>query len=420
MKSNKNKFTFGKLFRNNKFILVLSVIVAVCIWINLSLSDTNESTATVSNIPVQVNLSDEALDNGLQIFSGNDQNASVTVTGNRVTLGSVTADDIIISAPTAGTITTSGTYPLSLTSKKANASDNFEITSSVSPSVITIFVDHFKEASFDVEPKLTYKVSEGYHADVTLSSDSITVSGPQTEISKISYVSIEGEIKGELKEDTTLDCEVKLYDNSGSELTNNMLTLSETTVTAAFSVMSEKEIPLSVSWDNKPSGLNVDKYISISPAKILVTAPKDVLDKLESIPTEKVDFTSLTNKKTTLDLDIELPAKCFNLSEIERVTATVDLSSFKSKRISAKQFNVTGLGVGYSYSVSTESIDVQIVGPSKQLSAVTSSDIICNISTAGLDGTTGSISLPVKVGIKGNDACWAYGTYKANVYVTKD
>ncbi len=417
---NKQRKGINGLFRNSKFLLVFSVVLSVIIWMVVSLSDSNENSSTVTNIPIQINLSDEAVDSGLEIFSGAEQKAAVTVTGNRVALGSISSDDIIVSAQTAGTISTSGTYPLSLTARKANSSDNFNITSSVSPSVITIFVDHKRELSFDIENRIKYNVSDGYHAAVNLSSDEVTVSGPQTEISKIAKAVIDGEVKGELKDDTSIECDVKLYDNSGSELTNNMLTLSEEKITANFSVLPEKEVALKVNFKNAPTDLNIDDYVTVSPQKILIAAPKTVLDSLEYISTSEVDFRTLSNKKQKLNLEINLPANCVNLSDTEKVNVTIDLSSFKTKTCTVTDISVEGLDDAYSYSVSTESLSVTAVGRRDDLSNITSSDLSCKVEASDIDGTTGSITLPATVSITDSGSCWIYGTYKVNLYVTKN
>lgn len=415
----KSNFKLGNLFRNNKFLIVISVIISIIVWINLSLSNDNESTTTISNIPIQINLSDEAVDNGLQIFSGDDQTASVTVSGNRVALGSTTSDDIVVSAQTAGTITRSGTYPLSLTASKVDSSDNFEITSSVSPSVITIFVDYARKTSFDIENKIKYSVADGYHADVTLSYDKVTIQGPQTEMSKIASVAIEGNISGELTESTELECDIKLYDSSGSELTDNMFTFNHDTIVAAISVNPIKEVPLKASFSNKPSGLDIDSLISISPSSILVSGGSDVLDELESISTEKIDFTTLNNKESTLKLNIDLPDDCINLNDTDTARVTIDLSDYSSKKFQVGNFTVSGLDSSYSYQVNTESLTVKIKGEKSDLQDISSSDITCVIDASSIEGTTGSISLPVKIKIKGNNSCWAYGEYKANVIISE-
>lgn len=419
---NKQHFSISKLFRNNKFVLIVSAMIAVSIWVLMSLSNTNESDRVISNIPIQINLSDEAVKNGLEIFSGNDQTASVTVKGNRVTLGSISSDDIVVSAQTASSISTSGTYALSLTTRKANSADNFEIVSTATPSVITVYADYPKEAQFEIENKIKYSVAEDYHADVTLSADEIKVNGPQSEVSKIASVAIEGTIGGEMREDKSSEFDVKLYDSLGSEISNGMIDLSEKTVTVNFSVLPEKEVPIRLAYKNKSKGLNVDSFASVSPNKILVSGPSDVLENLDYVSTEAIDFTKLSNKKEKLNLALDLPDKVVNLSENDSINVTLDLRSYRSKtiRVSNDHFIVNGLDDSYSYTFSTDELNVVLKGPKSKLNDIKASNITCKIDASGIDGTTGSISLPARITFDGADSCWAYGDYTVNIIVTKD
>lgn len=64
----KKKFSLNALMMNNKFLLVLSVIISLVIWIYMSTGTTSDTTLTLSNIPIQIDLSDEARNSGLQIF----------------------------------------------------------------------------------------------------------------------------------------------------------------------------------------------------------------------------------------------------------------------------------------------------------------------------------------------------------------
>ena len=415
------KSKFANPFKNNKLLIILSLIISIVVWVTVSMSDTNDTSATISDIPIQINLSDDAVDNGLQIFTGNDQQASVTVEGNRMSIGSISKDDIIVSAPTAGTISTSGTYPLSLTAKKANSSDRFEIVSTVSPSVITIFVDQFKETNFDIVNKITYKVSEGYHAVVTTSAESITVSGPQSEVDKVATVGIVGEISGELKDNTSLECDVKLFDNSGSVITSNLLTLSDNKVTANFSVLPYKEVPVNIAFDNKPSGLDMNNYSTILPGKIKIAAPQEILDKLTAINTTPIDFNTLKNQSYDFEQKLDIPSKCVNISDTQTADVKINLSSFRTRtlKVSSDFFKMTGLSNDYSYNIVTDSLNIKLVGPKNQINIITPSDLSCEIDGSSIDGTTGSITLPVKFSVNGRTSCWVSGSYKVNIFVEK-
>lgn len=413
------KNNFKSFVGNNKVLIIISLLLSIIIWVSMSLGSENESTTIISNIPIQINLSDNAVDDGLQIYSGNDQTASVTVTGNRVSIGSLVSSDINVSALTAGTITSPGTYPLSLTARKTDATGNFEITSPVSPSVITIFVDRPKISIFEIDNRIKYSVAEGYHGEVALSADTITIKGPNTEVSKVASVAIEGEIKGELTKDAEIQSDVILLDSSGSEISSSLITTSEENILATVSVSPEKEVPLKVAFTDKPAGLNVDPYVSIEPKSILICGPEDTLEKLDAVYTEPIDFTKLNNNITEFELDLVLSDKCMNLSETKTATVKINFKDFTKKRMVTNNFTVTGLSDEYKYNVTTESLSVDILGKKSSIDKLKPSDINCRIDASQIDGTTGSISLPVTVQILGSNSCWAYGEYKANITVTK-
>lgn len=141
----KDNFSLNKLMQNNKFIFILAIVISFSIWIYSGLGATNDTNVTLSNIPIQIELSDEARDNGLQIFSGSEQTASVTVTGNRAVLGSVNESDVTVTAA-ANSINSSGNYNLPVSATKTNPSANFQITSAVAPSTISVVVDYSVKA----------------------------------------------------------------------------------------------------------------------------------------------------------------------------------------------------------------------------------------------------------------------------------
>ena len=72
----KKKFSLNALMMNNKFLLVLSVIISLVIWIYMSTGTTSDTTLTLSNIPIQIDLSDEARNSGLQIYRYGQQSNS--------------------------------------------------------------------------------------------------------------------------------------------------------------------------------------------------------------------------------------------------------------------------------------------------------------------------------------------------------
>ena len=127
------KAKINKLLCSNKFTFLISLIFSFCIWIKLSTSSSERISKTITNIPIVVNLSESAKEAGLTIFGLDNIKAEVTVSGNRITLGQLTKDNITVFAQqSAGIINSTGNYTLELCAKKNGRITNYEILDNVS------------------------------------------------------------------------------------------------------------------------------------------------------------------------------------------------------------------------------------------------------------------------------------------------
>lgn len=417
----KNKFSLNKLMQNNKFIFVLAILISFSIWVYSGLGTNNDTNVTLSNIPIQIELTDEARDNGLQIFSGSEQTASVTVTGNRAVLGAVNESDVTVTAA-ANTINSPNTYDLAVSASKTNPSANFQITSAVVPSSIRVVVDYFRESTYQIQDNhIVYKVADGYYGVTSLSSQAVVISGPQTEISKIDKVYAVADIKGTLTESVETDAELVLYDKNNKKLSTELFTMDVKTVKATVTVLPEKTVEVKPTFVNIPDGLVItEDMISIEPSTILLAGPAEVLNETTSVNLEAIDFSTLkAEKKTFPSLGIDIPTDCKNLSNSTSAKVTLDLSGLSSKSFTVDKFSVDGLSKEYKADVTQKNITVSIVGPKDEINSLSSSDITAVIDTSNSKGITGSVQMPVTFKINGAKSCWAYGDYKANLTISE-
>lgn len=416
----KNKFSLNSLLQNNKFVFIAAILVSIGIWVYMSMGASNDTTVTVTNIPIQIELPADATDNGLQLFSGGEQTASVTVTGNRAILGSISESDITVSA-SAVSIATSGEYELNVIAAKSNPSASFTIQQNISPSTVKVYVDYFRESTFNIQDSVVYKVDDGYYASTSLSNDSVAIAGPQSTITKIAKVSAVAEINGTINQPTETSCNLRLYDENNNEISTDLLTMSVTTVDAAISVLPEKTVDVVPSFVNKPEGLKItDDMIKVEPATITLAATKDVLDKTDSVSIESVDFTTLKNTTVSFDdLGIDIPADSKNISNTSVAKFTLDLSGFESKTFTVDNFKTEGLSSEYKANITQNNLSVTIIGPKSQIDGLSASDITAVIDTKDYKGTTGSVQMPVTIKISGAGSCWAYGSYKANLTISQ-
>lgn len=416
----KNDSIIKRFFSHNVTLIVLALLISFSIWFAINASSDTGTNVTISDIPVTIELPQEAIDDGLQVFSGSDVKCSVDVNGNRITVGSLTSSDIQITSDQASSIIAPGTYNLNLTARKTGLKSNYNIVSSVTPSTITVFVDKLKTKAFDIENQIAYKVDDGYYANASLSQASVKVSGPESEVSKIEKVVIQGKIDGVLNSTRTFDKKLVFLDADGKSLDLALINADIESVTVSLSVLPVKKVNLSVDVANAPSSY---PKISVSPTSINIAGPENALKSIGDSPVKigTVDFSTLRNEKTTLKFDITLPRECKNISNETSASVTIDLSDYKRKELTCSIKNTID-DSKYYCDFSDENVTVVIYGPQKYIDTIEESDI--SISTDFTDKlsdvtkTATSIDVPliVKLSDKYSD-CWCYGTYsvKANI-----
>ena len=413
----KKKSFFGRLLQKNYALFIFAVLISMIVWVYMSFSSPNtDATYTISDVPIRVDLSEDAVKEGLEVFTTSTPKATVKVSGTRTVIGSVTENDLTVAAA-AGSITSAGTFSLDVNANKRSALGNFTI-SSYSPTKLSVTVDYRKSSEFLIDKTgVEFELEEGYFGSVTLPYSTITVSGPQTEVLSISKVIAEAKVPGKLKADKEVDAKVVLKDEVGDEISSDLLELSFTTVKAKIEVLPEKTVPVEPVYVNKPEGLDMTgEYLTISPGELRLAAAEDVLDGVTSVKLEAIDFSTLNNVKHKKKLSISIPDGCKNLSGTTTADVTLDFSGFASKTLTVEQIT---LPQGYSGEVNTKSIEVTVIGPKDDVDKLTASQVSAVVDTSGSSGSTGSVEMPVTIAFKNVDTCWAYEAYQVNVSLTK-
>lgn len=414
-----NKGFFSKIFRNKIFLIILSFIISLTVWVSINMGDYGETSYVVSNIPITINLPENAEKQGLKVFNNEELKGSVTVSGNRSIIGSLTADDIQIVPEQTDLLTSAGSYSLSLVAKKTGASLNYTIDS-VSPSTVYIKLDRNRKITQKIEQNISYTIPNGYYGTVLLSEDEVSISGPETEIKKIDKVVIKGKINKELSSSYKSEYKVKLLDSFGEELTNtDTLSISPSTVTATVSVLQMKEVGVDLSSKNAPTGIDLTEYYTIEPDKISLAGESDDIKNISRITTDTIDFSSLKNNDYNISKGLNIPNKCIDINSVNSVNVKLNLSSMKKKYLTIDNFQVNGLDDNYSGEVTTASLKVTIYGTKESIDKINKDNIISYVDLSDTDISVGSKTMPIQLSLQNIDGCWIYGSYSVVVDITE-
>ncbi len=414
---------WGKLFYNNKFVAVFSALSSLIIWIVVSSSSTESNPVTISDIPINVPLSESAVQDGLKIFSGHDLKARVEIAGNRLVVGQVTKDNIQISASqSAATIMSPGNYTLELSAKKVGLLKDYEIVSDVKPSVITVMVDRYRESEFTIEPEINFNPKQGYFVGNTvLSSQKVILSGPETEISKIKKVKILSNVPGEISSPITLRLPIVMYDAYDKQILSETISASVSEVEASIPVLMKKEIEILPDFSNLPMGIDIKKeykdFAKVSPSKLEIAGPEEIVSVLKNVKLDAIDFNKVNFQNFKFILPINLPQGCRSLNNVYTAEVNLNLSQFRERIFSINQFSFKNLPEGKKANVYNKSINILVLGPISEINSIKQSDIVAEIDFEGKNDFLSSMEMPVKLYIKNSDKSWIYGQYYVNVNV---
>ncbi len=415
--SKEKKFTIGRLFDNNKFVLIMSLFLAFIIWVGFSLYGGEEQEKTVE-VPIKMDSMTVPKQFNLQQF-GDYSNSTVLVNivGKKAVIGTVDADDIKVIASTLD-VNTPGkhTLPLSVT---IDSNKDFQIVNTNTLSV-EVYFDIYKEVSMAVTLDLhdEPEVPQGYQlGTITFSEDKLLAHGPSTEVSKISKILARADIADVLTKTTTYNAEIVAVDKYDNEIQNIVIDKTDN-FTVTIPVFKLAQLPVSVELTNMPSGVTQEDIdISYSVSSLNIAGEASTVDEMKSVVIGTVDFSELTNVETAFDFDVSTIAGIKILSKVSSIKVTIDLSGYESKKISLPASNIEIVNAtDKKVTILTKSIDVTAAGLTKSVESIKAENIsaILNIDEEIKQGDNQKLSLTLKTSVQG---VWLVGTYEVEVNV---
>lgn len=415
------KFNYRKLFYNNKFVAIFSLLLSFGIWIKISSGSSETTNKTINNIPISIELSKEAKENGLSIFGIEDTTCEITVSGNRIILGQLSKDDIqVYSQQSEGLINKTGNYTLELKAKKVGILKDYEFESNVYPKFVNVFVDRFKSKEFNITSNITYSTDPKYFSPVSLSENSVIISGPDSIVSNISKVCVEKEIPDPITQTTNIKgLKLQLYDNSNQKMSSKYLNYSTEEIDATISLLNKKNVPFSLTYANAPLNLHFkDSFIKVTPNFIDIAAPANVINSINKIEIEPLDFSKVNLSNNSFDLPLKMPSECRNLSNTYSANVKINMNGILSKKINIDNITFINVPQGKQAKSSTLNLKVEVLGPESEIKKISSEDILAQVDLASKEGFTGTTEVPAKIIFKNSKPnCWAYGNYNINTEI---
>ena len=412
--------------KNQGLYMVLSVIIAIGLWIYVRSGLNLDETTRFNNLPVTFSGVEVLESRGLMLVDDN-KTVRLTVSGKWDTLKHLTAEDISVVVDVSN-VQQPGEYTLAYR-------ESFDLPSSVSgssllvtdrsPANVTFTVARRVTRSVPVRGSFTGSVADGYQAgEFSFSPSSIQVSGEESVVNQIDYalVTLDQE---ELAATYSSELPYTLitYTGEALDLTGKLAEANVGLVQATLPVSKLKKVDLKVNLI-PGGGITADTMedhvtCEITPASIMVSGEEDDLEPLSEILLGDIDLSKVLGSET-LTFSIPLAAEFTNVSGVSEATVKIQVRGLTTATMEVENILCINVPSGYRVDTVTTSRQVQIRGTAEAVAGVSPTQIrlVANLENAA--AATGTQTIPAKVYLDDSSgAVGVVGEYSIVVSITR-
>ncbi len=417
-----------KLLDRNSIVFALSLLIAVILWIGVSMFQTTEVDKTFQNIRVRVPFEGSLpANNGLQIFGDADFTVDVTVSGKSYVLNDDNFAGQLDATVSLSSVREAGTYTLPVTVTCALA--DVEITN-VTKTAVSIYFDETVERDYEITEDIVeadgYLLPEGYTAEnPRLSADHVTLVGPSLEIGKISSVLARVELDKEVTGTETFQAELVYLGNNSMRLYDaqipNVTLKDAEPVTVTIPVNITTTLKPTVDFTGAPSYYrNHDVEYTAAPDMLNVTIPANDSETFNAkeIKVGTIDFSEIDNTLEVFTFMLDGQDYTFR-DDVDRVRVWVDMSGM-AKRWLTIGINADGVKLPDGAEILTDQISsVQVIGPEESVMATTlgNDEAYAVPVVDDFEWQPGVNTVPVRIHLRTLKDSWVYGSYSIEVRI---
>ena len=414
----------SKLFNNNIFWAIISLLAALCIWVYTTGTQQEEIRVELNGVEV-VFTGEEALQSqrGLVVTDASTQTVDVTISGTRLNIGRLDASDVQ-AVVDVSRYTSAGSYNVTYTLiYPSNVDANAVSIVQSSVSTISFQVTRVDTVTVPVEAAFTGSIAEGYLlGDLEYEPTSIQVSGPQNVIENIDHVYAEVSID-ELNETRTVDAtNFVLLDAEGNEIDKTGLEFNVEAISITIPVSVIKTVPIYFTLNEGAGATRANTIITSDVTEITIAGDAEIIDGINTIEVGPIDLTSF-ELTTELTLPILLTNGVENVSGIEEVNVTVEVSGLEVRDFTITNISYTGLPEEYTAELVTHSLTVTLRGTPEALDSISSNTSSVNLrAVANLSNTTATGTMDtssVQIYVDGVTDVGAVGTYRLTFNIAR-
>ena len=408
----KPRFNRSKVVR-----IVISILVAIAMWLYVDLERAPERTMTIRDIPVEFSGENTTLaDKNLMLLSGYDTTIDLKIRGPKRELVKMNRDNVRVIASTSS-IDSVGVHQLDWTVSFPDGVVRTNVSvEKASLSQITVTVGELYTKEVPVECHVVGEVAEGYFTgDVVMDPEVLTLRAQRDDLLNVSCAKLTVDISGATRS-VVQTVDVQLYDYDDNPVENSNIRTNTSLIQAKVPVLTTREVELAVEFSGVPGAAMNSIKCDITPKTVRLNGEADVLDSIDKLvlATLHVDDLELHQQNSYV---VTPPDGTWLVNGNEVATADITLEGIEEKSLTATSIEFDKLPSGLYAIAPDGGLTVRLWGLSEEIEAVTAENLRVIADMSAVTGQ-GTVTVPVTVTISGFNDVTVRGTYELTVTVT--
>jgi len=325
----------GKFFSNESTFKIISIMVALILWMYVMNEQNPQVTYVVRDVPVRM----ENLDTDKFALKDNSQTyaVNVKVRGRRSLITNLKSNDIDAVVNLRGRMEGDNLLPLSV-----NVPNNIELVD-FSPKEIMVSLDAIIEEQMPVTVEIKGTPASGYaYQSPTSKPSAVVVKGPRTMVNAVKRVMAQADVDGKNQTFTSI-LPLRVLDGQGKDQKNIEFRPDVVEVTVPIIPVTSVSITPVVS--GSPAEGFVVKNISSDPSAVVVTGDPDVLNQLSTVNSETLNIDGYM-RDVTREVKIVFPEGIKALDEkatTVKITVEIEKLETRTYSFSPDEISIQGL-----------------------------------------------------------------------------
>ncbi len=344
---------------NNIGMKVISVFIAVLIWLLVANINDPVRTERFTDVPVKI-INEKALtDQGYAYEVKEGSEVTIIARGKSSILRSMSESDFQVVADFSK-LSKVNAVPIDVSAKKYD--DQLELSLGT-VNTMKISIDEIVSVSLPVEIVVKGDVADGYAVgNMTGTPNLVRVTGPENLLSSAKEIRAEVNIDG-ISRDITSTAKPILYDEDGKIISSNQIQMDTDSIDVSIALWKTKTVPVRLNYTGKPaSGYELVSF-DYEPKEITVAAPDEILESLEYITLPSVSLEDQTEdyeKDVDLTQENILPDDVVLADDTKDVKIRANIEKIVTQKLSFSSSDITVKGKG-NYKVTFDSANEYVL-----------------------------------------------------------